>query len=167
MQIKAIMSHPVVTCPTDSTLDQAARLMWEFDCGIVPVIGEDGRLVGIVTDRDICMAAYTQGRALDAIPVGTAMATPVVAVHTQELIEQAEHLMRERQIRRLPVLDDDNHPVGMVSMNDLTRLAARVHKSAVNRELVETLAAVGKPRSDGHAVGDPTLHVPSAVSQAN
>ena len=80
MQIKDIMSHPVVSCPADSTLDQAARLMWEFDCGIVPVIGDDGRLVGVVTDRDICMAAYTQGKTLSAIPVGTAVAPQVVAI---------------------------------------------------------------------------------------
>ena len=167
MQIKDIMSHPVVSCPADSTLDHAARLMWEFDCGIVPVIGDDGRLAGIVTDRDICMAAYTQGRVLSAIPVGTAMATQVVAVHGEELIEQAEHLMRDSQIRRLPVLDNDNRPVGIVSMNDLARLAARAHKNAVNRELVETLAAVCEPRADGHAIVAPAPQIPMAIAQAN
>jgi len=163
MQIKDIMSHPVVTCPADSTLDQAARLMWEFDCGIVPVIGDDGRLVGVVTDRDICMAAYTQGKALSAIPVGTAMATQVVAVHGEELIEQAEHLMRDSQIRRLPVLDNDNRPVGIVSMNDLARLAARAHKNAVNRELVDTLATVCKPRGDGQVLEAPMPKAPIVV----
>ena len=163
MQTKDIMSHPVVSCPADSTLDQAARLMWEFDCGIVPVIGDDGRLVGIVTDRDICMAAYTQGRTLSAIPVSTAMATPVVAVHAEELIEQAEHLMRDSQIRRLPVLDNDNRPVGIVSVNDLARLAARAHKNVVNRELVDTLAAIGNPRVDGQVLMAPTVTLPAMV----
>ena len=57
MHVSELMSHPVVMCPADATLDQAARLMWEFDCGTIPVQDTDGRLVGIVTDRDICMAA--------------------------------------------------------------------------------------------------------------
>jgi CBS domain-containing protein len=79
MQIEDAMSHPPVTCPASSTLDQAARLMWEFDCGIIPIVNTDGRLAGVVTDRDICMAAYTQGRPLASIPITTAMARGVVA----------------------------------------------------------------------------------------
>ena len=161
MQIKEIMTQPVVTCPVETTLDQAARLMWEFDCGIIPVTGADGRLTGVVTDRDICMAAYTQGAPLSAIPVSTAMAKQVVAVHGEELIEQAEHLMRESQVRRLPVLDGENRPVGIVSMNDLARLAARAHKRVVDHELVQTLAAVCKPRGNGRVVEQEPVIRPS------
>ena len=157
MQIKDIMSQPIVSVPVDATLDQAARLMWEFDCGFVPVIDDDGRLAGVVTDRDICMAAYTQGKTLGAIPVGPAMAKAVVAVHGEELIEQAEHLMRESQIRRLPVLDGEGRPVGVVSMNDLARLASAAHKSAINRELVDTLAATCRPRADGRVAETSTV----------
>lgn len=57
MHVNEIMSQPVVTAPTKCTLDAAARLMWEFDCGIVQIVGDDGRLAGVITDRDICMAA--------------------------------------------------------------------------------------------------------------
>jgi len=147
MHIKDIMSHPVVSCPAGSTLDQAARLMWEFDCGIIPVVNDDGRLAGIVTDRDICMAAYTQARPLASIPISTAMAKQVIAVHFEDPIEQAEELMRDHQIRRMPVLDSESRPVGLISMNDLARLAARARKSGVDRELVRTLAAVCQPRA--------------------
>jgi CBS domain-containing protein len=146
MQIKDVMSHPPVTCPVSGTLDHAARLMWEFDCGIVPVVNADGRLAGVVTDRDVCMAAYTQGRPLASIPVTTAMARSVVAGPAGDPIEHAEELMRDNQIRRLPVLDGDARPVGLVSMNDLARLAARAKRSGVDRELVKTLAAVCQPR---------------------
>lgn len=163
MQIKEIMTQPVVTCPADSTLDHAARLMWEFDCGIVPVTGSDGRLIGVVTDRDICMAAYTQGASLSAIPVSTAMARQVVAVHGEELLEQAEHLMRESQIRRLPVLDAENRPVGIVSMNDLARLATRAHKRAVDHELIKTLAAVCQPRGNGRVIEHDQVNRPSVT----
>ena len=160
MQIKDIMTQPVVTCPLGSTLDHAARLMWEYDCGIIPIIGDEGRLAGVVTDRDICMAAYTQGRALDAIPVSTAMARQVVAMHLDENVEQAEFLMRESQIRRLPVLDLENRPVGIVSMNDLARLADRGHTSEVDREFVGTLAAICRPRANGRAVDAPDVAPP-------
>lgn len=155
MRVKEVMSQPVVTCPTDSTLDHAARLMWEFDCGVVPVVSEDGRLNGVVTDRDICMAAYTQGQALSAIPVTTAMARAVVAGHMDDSVDRAEALMRDNQIRRLPVLDGENRLVGLVSMNDLARLAARARKSDVDRELVQTLAAVCRPRNHVADVDQP------------
>ena len=154
MHLKELMTHPVVTCPADSTLDHAARLMWEFDCGVVPVLDDDGHLAGVVTDRDICMAAYTQGRALNAIPVTTAMASEVMAGHAEDSIESAETLMRERQVRRLPVLDAEDHVVGIVSMNDLARLAARAHRSAVDRELVHTLAAICEPRQSAPPLRD-------------
>jgi len=153
MKIKDVMSHPVVTCPISATLDNAARLMWEFDCGVVPVVDDKGRVAGVVTDRDICMAAYTQGKPLHSIPVTSAMSRQVVAVHDGESVETAEHLMSENQIRRLPVLDGDSQMVGLVSMNDLARLAARAKRTAVDRELVSTLAAVSEPRP--HAMARP------------
>ena len=147
MRIKDIMSQPVVSCPLESTLDHAARLMWEFDCGVLPVIADDGRLAGVVTDRDICMAAYTQGKALSSIPVSVAMAANVVAVHEDDLVERGEELMRTHQVRRLPVLGPDERPIGLVGMNDVARLAAHVKRTAVDRELIKTLAAVSEPRA--------------------
>ena len=152
MQINRIMSHPPVTCPLDGTLEQPARLMWEFDCGIVPVVSDDGRLAGVVTDRDICMAAYFNGKSLCQIPVGTAMAHAVIAIHEDENVDHAAMLMRDNQVRRLPVIDDDGRPIGVVSLNDLTRFTLRVKRSGTDRELVQTMAAVREPRA--HAEGD-------------
>lgn len=146
MQVKEIMSHPVVTCRTTDCVDQAARLMWEFDCGVVPVVDNDGRLAGVITDRDICMAAYTQGKPLNTIPITSAMATRVIAVHSEDLIEEVEALLREHQIHRLPVLDREGRLAGVVSLTDLARLAARAKRSGVDRELVNTLAAICQPR---------------------
>jgi CBS domain-containing protein len=132
MQIKEIMTSPVASCPASATTDDAARLMWEFDCGIVPVVDDDGRLAGVITDRDICMAAYTQGVRLAAIPVTSAMARQVVAAHLEDTVESVESLMRASQIRRVPVLDRDNRLAGIVTMNDLARLAARAHSQAAS-----------------------------------
>lgn len=160
MQIKEIMSHPVVTCSSESTLDQPARLMWEFDCGIVPVVNDEGKITGVLTDRDVCMAAYTQGKPLSSIPVSVAMASRVVASHIEDTIEQAETLMRKNQIRRLPVVDNENRPVGIVSMNDLARLAARAKRSGVDREIVTTLAAVCAPRAQNVVPPSAEIHRP-------
>ena len=147
MRIREIMSHPVVTCPPGSTLDSVARLMWEFDCGIVPIVGDDGRLSGVITDRDICMAAYTQGKPLSTIPVTSAMAAQVFSCHTDDTVETAERVMRDNQIRRIPVLDQENRPVGILAMSDIARVAAHAKRSGVDRELVQTLAAVCTPRT--------------------
>ncbi|HXT68766.1 MAG TPA: CBS domain-containing protein [Vicinamibacterales bacterium] len=156
MQIKDIMSHPVVTCSTAAMADEAARLMWENDCGIVPIVDADGHLSGVITDRDLCMAAYTQGMALAAIPVTSAMAGHVAAAHVDDSVESVESLMRASQIRRVPILDRNDRLAGIVAMNDLARLAVRSHRNGVDRELVKTMAAVCQPRA--HAgVAQPAL----------
>jgi len=146
MRIKDVMTHPAVTCPAEASMDQPARLMWEFDCGIVPLVGADGRLAGVITDRDICMAALTQGRPLHDIAVASAMSTTLVTCGPGDSIEGVESVMRESRVRRVPVVDADGYLVGVVSLNDLARLVGRAHKSPLDRTLVQTLAAVGEPR---------------------
>jgi len=163
MQIKEIMTSPVVSCPASATTDHAARLMWEFDCGIVPVVDDDGRLAGVITDRDICMAAYTQGVSLAAIPVTSAMARQVVAAHLEDTVESVESLMRASQIRRVPILDRDDRLAGIVAMNDLARLAARAHRSGVDRQLIKTMAAVCQPRAHATVSQPEVIEHPIAV----
>ena len=97
------------------------------------------------------MAAYTQGRAIGAIPVDTAMARQVLAVHENDSIDHAKALMSKHQVRRLPVLDDEARPVGMLAMNDLARVAASAHRSAAAREFVRTMASVCRPRGQAPA----------------
>jgi CBS domain-containing protein len=160
MHVKELMSHPVVTCTTEDHLDVPARLMWEFDCGVIPVVDHEGRLAGVVTDRDVCMAAYTQGRILSEIVVTTAMASNVLVCHPDEDILAAEQLMREGRVRRIPVIDAAGRPEGIVSLNDFARATARGRKSGVDRELVATMAAICEPRrqvGDAHVSARPVL----------
>ena len=147
MHVKEIMSQPVVTCPVESTLDTPARLMWEFDCGVMPLVDHDGRLTGIITDRDICMAALIQGKPLHEIHSTSAMAGQPFVCHLDDTVETAEQMMCEAQVRRIPIVDADGRPVGVVALNDLARLAAHARKSGVDRELIHTLAAVSQPRA--------------------
>ena len=72
MNVQEIMTNDVETCRLDDTLNSPAAIMWGHDCGVVPVVDDDGRVVGMITDRDICMAAYTQGVPLSAIRVENA-----------------------------------------------------------------------------------------------
>ena len=168
MRTSEVMSKPAVICPTSCSLNEVARLMWEFDCGVIPVVDDDGRLAGIVTDRDICMAAYTQGRLLAQIPVTVAMARSVVASHENDPVEALEHVMQDNQVRRVPVLDGEGRPVGIVSLSDLARRAARSKKHTADHELVTTLAAVSEPRQREQAAVRPPLvavSLPAAAEQ--
>ena len=79
IHVRQVMSSKLTCCRPDHTLNEAARLMWEADCGALPVVTAENQLVGILTDRDICMGAYTQGKVLDQCSVQSVMAT---VVHT-------------------------------------------------------------------------------------
>lgn len=147
MDIAQLMSVPALTCHPHESLNDAAQLMWEHDCGALPVVDHDGSLVGMITDRDVCMAAYTQGLRLDDIPVSSAMANQVFSCTADQSLTDAEHLMSEKQVRRVPIIDGHNRPVGLLSLNDVARYAASARKrNGLDREVTQTLAAVGAPR---------------------
>lgn len=147
MRVEQLMSQPVHTCMPDDSLADAARLMWDHDCGAIAVIDDDGKLVGMVTDRDICMAGLFQGKPLHAIPVAAVMAKDVHACEAGDAVETAERLMQHRQVRRVPVLSHGRRPVGMLSLNDIARETGAHRKNGADRELVQTLAAICEPRA--------------------
>jgi CBS-domain-containing membrane protein len=124
---------------------------------LLPVVDGEDRVVGMITDRDICMAAYTHGQPLWQIPVSNAMAKEVHGVRENALVEVAEGLMRRLRIRRVPVLDGDGRLKGILSMNDLARHAHRSaghkHDGLSGDRIVQTLAAICEPR--GAAAGEP------------
>lgn len=148
VRIDQMMSRPVVTCRIGDPLDTVASLMWNHDCGIVPVVDAQERLVGVVTDRDICMAAYTQGRRLGEIPVDVAMSRTVFTCRPDDPISRAEELMAAYQVRRIPIVDRDDHPIGVLSLNDVARDSTRAGASqhGLLYGLARTLAAICRPR---------------------
>ncbi len=119
MNVEQLMTRNVKTCSANDTLEVAARIMWENNCGVVPIVDQDGRAIGMVTDRDICMAGYTQGLQFWQIPVSIASSKEIFAVHPNDSLQQAEEVMRARQVRRLAVTDDAGKLVGLISLNDL------------------------------------------------
>lgn len=147
MLVSQLMSREPRTCAPEDSLDDAARILWDQDVGVVPVIS--GALtVGMITDRDICMAAYTQGRPLREIPVSTAMSKELHVAHPNDALVVAMRTMRERQVHRLPVVDEEGELQGLLSINDLT-LDAAFGGDVAAQDVVETLASIGQPRQTG------------------
>jgi CBS domain-containing protein len=144
MKIKEVMANVVWTCHENDPLSVPARLMWEHDIGAVPVLGAEEKLVGIVTDRDLCMSAYFTGAPLGSTPVSHAMSTVVFTVEPEQSVEAAEGLMRTKQIRRLPVMTGAK-VVGMISLGQIAR-AAKGKKEVTAGEVSATLAAIVEPR---------------------
>jgi CBS domain-containing protein len=153
MKVEKLMTKDVSTCCPDDTLNEAARIMWERDCGFVPITQSDGsgRVLGIVTDRDICIAAYTRGTSLKEIRVGDVMSKGVQSCQPNDDLVSAEGLMRRSKIHRLPVVDDAGMLVGVISLADIAREAAREggsrRREVTAAEIGETLAAIREPRS--------------------
>lgn len=150
--VEALMSRAVRTCRVSDTLHRAAEELWVHDHGALPVVDQDDQLVGVITDRDICMAAYTQGRPLQAISVADAMAKNVQALRPSDPIGLARDRMRQYQLRRLPVVDPQRRVIGMISISDLARNAVReahvIHDPA-EEETLRTLCAIATPRHNG------------------
>lgn len=146
MNVHELMSREPRTVRTTDRLDAAARVMWETDCGVVPVVDSVNVVVGMLTDRDVCMATYTQGRPLGDIAVGSAMAKGVKTCRADDTIASAMTTMQMHQIHRLPVVDARGLLVGILSTNDVLR-AAHARPAAVEpNAVVRTLATIGAPR---------------------
>ena len=156
MKVRELMTHPAITCHVNDPLNMAAHRMWDQDCGALPVINDDGRVTGMITDRDICMAAYTQGRSLDAMLVNSAMATHVVSCHPEQTILEVEQLMSVHQVRRLPVVDAEGKPLGVISIDDLAKESARPNSRMKQgmAAVTHTLAAICGPRNGRGATTD-------------
>ena len=135
MKVEQIMNRSVKVCRPQDSLNKAAQIMWDEPCGAVPVIDDQCKPVGFLTDRDICMAAYTQGKPLEELRVETAMARKVVSCVAEDDLGSAAGLMRQNRTRRLPVIDQDGALVGLLSLDDLACEAARSLRGGVNDEL--------------------------------
>ncbi len=121
MHVHELMTHAPAVCTTSDHLTRAAQIMWERDCGSVPVIDANGQLAGIVTDRDLCMAAYTQGRAFHEIRIADVMSKVVFTVGPDSLAADALELLNKKTVRRLPVVDAKGRLLGMLSLADFVR----------------------------------------------
>ena len=165
MKVADVMNPTVIACSPQDLLSRAAQIMWDADCGCVPVV-ESERLVGIVTDRDLCMAGYTQGRSLAQIPVGAAMAKRLFTCRASDALSEVFDVMAENGLRRVPVVDGEGRLVGLLSLADAFQAANR-EKTKKRLELAdrlfETLVRVTKPRASRPAPETMTEAMTEAV----
>ena len=151
------MTPEVRACTIHDSLNAAARIMWDHDCGCAPVIDAHGKLVGIITDRDVCMAAYTQGLPLEAIPVQRAMSAKVISCGRTDELETAHRLMRSHEIHRLPVIDSRGRLAGILSLSDLVSQACGNGASSTDGvEVLTTLSALRRRRERTAAAASTT-----------
>ena len=154
MIVEQLMTRNAQTCSAADTLNKAAQIMWEADCGCVPVVDSADHLVGILTDRDVCMAAYTQGGRLSELHVSQAMSRNVFTCKPGDSVAAAETCLRTHQVRRLPVVDEEGHVMGVLSLNDIACEAQREREGKGKRhitadEIAATLGAVSSHRGSG------------------
>jgi CBS domain-containing protein len=120
MKVGDIMTREVKTVRPDAFLQQAAQIMAALDVGLVPVT-EDDELLGAITDRDIAVRAVARGLDPKITPVRSAMTEMVICGSPEQDVDEAGDLMKEHQIRRLPILDEHNRLIGIVSLGDLSK----------------------------------------------
>lgn len=140
MQVHELMSSSPATISPQDSLDRAATLMWNHDCGMLPVVDGNGRVGATITDRDVCMAAWSRGLPLAELRVRDAMSRSIVWSKRDWDVAKAATVMRENRVRRLPVVDDAGKLVGVLSLNDLARAGAR--DAAIGAEALRVLTSV-------------------------
>ncbi|HLL06834.1 MAG TPA: CBS domain-containing protein [Myxococcaceae bacterium] len=138
---REIMTRNIKTVRRESTLREVAQLMKDEDCGVVPIVDERGCLVGIVTDRDLVIRAFTGGKSPDQLRAGDVMTDDVECVHPEESIHSVIEMMGRRQIRRVPVVERDDRVIGIISMGDIA------NRADYDEELQEALDRVSSKRS--------------------
>jgi CBS domain-containing protein len=144
MKVQDVMTYDVQTCRPETNLADAAMRMWRGDCGILPVIADGQKVVGVITDRDICMAAATKHRDTANIRVSEVISGKVYGCSPDTEIHEALKIMEQKQVRRLPIISaEDGRLAGILSMNDVALKASAGRRAELSAEDVEnTLRAI-------------------------
>lgn len=119
MRVEEAMNLPVCTCTPETDLATVTSRMRDNDCGMLPVVDGDGRVVGVITDRDVCLTLGGATKSAARISVGGVMTRKVFSCRKGDPIEKALETIASKQVRRLPVLDDSGRLCGILSMNDV------------------------------------------------
>jgi CBS domain-containing protein len=143
MKAQDLMTASPACCTPDDTVAQAARLMQQHDCGCLPVVEDtrSKRMAGTITDRDIAVRVVAEGKSSDT-RVRDAMSADPSCCRADDDVQTVERTMRERQVRRVPVVDAQNCCVGIISQADLARSS-----QLSDREVERVVERISEPRS--------------------
>ena len=140
MNVKNLMTSETRTCTPATNLAEAAALMLDADCGILPVVDERGKLVGVVTDRDMFIALATRNRLAAQLTVGDVARSKVFTCGPDDDVQSALAIMKQHHVRRLPVEGFGGTVAGIISMNDI--LLAAGTKGVGNADVIEAFPAI-------------------------
>jgi len=152
MKVKELMVPSVRAWFANDDLAIAARLMWEQDCRCVPVLSDQARVIGMITDRDIWMAVFFQGVPMSAIRVAEVMSRQLVICSSDDDLSSAETIMSDKKVRRLPVLNNEGRMVGLISFSDIAERADLEHtertrpRAVTDAQVARLAAAISRPQ---------------------
>ena len=160
MKVSELMTRRVRSCSPQHSLDMVMRILFEEDLGALPVVNDEGQPLAMITDRDVSVAAYTQGKPLWQIPVHSAMSRQLHTAHVSDDLASAERTLRSHQLRRLPVVDESTRLVGMLSLADIAHARAGLRlDTGVEQPLAELALTL---RSITRRAGAPEAQEPVA-----
>ncbi len=159
-----VMTPAPRTCRRNDSLVAAAKILWEQDCGAVPVVDDGGRVVGMITDRDCLMAAFTRGRKLEDLSVQSAMAHMVFSVRTTDTVDVALRRMTEHAVRRLPAVDEHARIAGIVSFADLCQAKSGVAAAAIAQAAATLTAPRGASANAAKKAAEASVSAPAPVA---
>jgi len=142
MKVQEIMTTDPETCRAETNLAVAVERLWKADCGILPVTDEAARPIGVITDRDICIALGTRNRPASAISTDSVMRQPVETCRADEDVIAALARMKQQRIRRLPVVDVQGKLAGILSLNDIVLAIGADNKSIKPGAVIEAFKSI-------------------------
>jgi len=160
-RVSEVMTRGVRSMAPGESISKAAQAMKELNVGVIPIC-EGRTLVGLVTDRDIVVRAVAEGCSVETTPLSQVMTRKTLACREHESVEAIAREMRELQVRRVPVVDDEQHLIGMVSLGDLATEVNDVHAGEILRDVSEPSAPdrSGQAAASGSAGGGPSSGKP-------
>ncbi len=158
MKVEEMMTRDVKTCQRGTNLAEVASVLWETDCGALPVVDDDHKVVGVISDRDICLAVATKGRLASEVAVGEiTCGRPVHTCTAGDSIQVALATMQQQQVRRIPVVNKEKKIEGILSISDVIRAAQKESRGnqdgLSNNEVVSTLKAICEQRYSSQTEG--------------
>lgn len=150
LSVRELMTRDVETVHPDDRVERAARLMRECDCGALPVVDERGRLIGMVTDRDITVRLVARGIDTRRARIDDCMSDVAFACHVDDSLEDCLRGMARHQVRRMPVVDSRDRVIGILSQADVAQHACERPGRGARRAVAETLGEVSEPSRSSH-----------------
>lgn len=144
MKVQDVMTREVGFCRAEDNLAGAANIMWDKDCGAVPIVDAENRVVGMITDRDVCIAVATRDARASEIGVAEFCREKIIACAPDDKLKDVLKKMAKNQVKRLPVVSQNQELIGIISITDI--LLSTDNDKKLKKTLVFALTEISKPQ---------------------